>query len=63
MNVSGMYAAVRTQDSKKMVRTIRDRQYKETKSKSFKELIQYFQAKAAKLHAELDRKKSLVKIH
>lgn len=50
-------------DTMKMVRQIRDRQYKATKSKSFKELIQYFRSKANKLHAELDRNKFLVKAH
>lgn len=48
-------------DTMKMIRQIRDKQYKATKSKSFKELIQYFRSKANKVHVELDRKKSLVK--
>ena len=50
-------------DTMKMVREIRDKQYKATKGKSFKDLIQYFRSKANKLHTELDRKKSLVKAH
>ena len=48
-------------DTMKMVREIRDKQYKETKKKSFKELIQYFRAKANKLHTELDGSRSLTK--
>ena len=50
-------------DTMKMVRRIRDKQYKATQSKSFKELIQYFRAKASKLHTELDRKRTAVKAH
>lgn len=50
-------------DTMKMVREIRDKQYRATKGKSFKDLIQYFRSKANKLYAELDRKKSLAKAH
>lgn len=45
----------------KWVRKTRDKQYGATKSKSFKDLIVYFHAKANKLHHELGDQKSGLK--